>query len=353
MTATFSSDSLKGVEMTEQLKLYHAKDDTFKGIILNHKDEHVMKNFPIPQDYIFPADIEQFVSNVGSDIYPLQVFAAVEGTLIRVYFYNNHWHISTSSRIDAYTSFWSIRQSFGSQFEEYVTEISGTPLEVFLCSLDKDKKYFFLLPTTGTNRLGKLFVEDEVKKIYLVGYEDQNQNIICGSKLDYEHNVWSYLDQYSVESLEQLQHVVHEQQQNVIMYIKDKVVKCVSEEYKKRCDLRNNEPNIIYRYIELLKEQSEYLEDFKQMYPEVNFSGYVERRLFLMSKYIHSNYIARYIKKEYVLLPKIYFHIMKKCHQFFLDTHEKTTLEKVQDMIMSQEPKIILSLIRNFSVKEQ
>lgn len=350
------SDSLKGVEMTETLKLYHAKDDTFKGIILNHKEEHVMGAFPHPRDYIFPMDMQKFSEDVAinnDEVYPLKVFAAVEGTLIRVYYYDEQWNISTSSRIDAYTSFWSTRQSFGAQFEEFVCSITGTPFEVFLCSLEKNKKYFFLLPTVGTNRLGKLFVENEPKCIYLVGVEDEQQKLIYGEELDKsEHNLWMYLDEYNVESLEELQEIVLNQDQNVIVYQRDKVFKCVSNAYKSRCDLRNNEPNIIYRYIELLKAQSERLDEFKDMYPEVNFVGYVDKRLFLMSKYIHSSYIARYIKKEYVLLPKIYFHIMKKCHQNFLENRERTTIERVQEMIMNQEPKVILSLIRNFSIKE-
>jgi hypothetical protein len=219
--------------------------------------------------------------------------------------------------------------------------------------LEKNKKYFFLLPTVGTNRLGKVFVENEPKRIYLVGVEDEQQKLTYGEELDKsEHNLWMYLDEYNIDSLEELQEIVLNQDQNVIVYQKDKVFKCVSDAYKLRCDLRNNEPNIIYRYIELLKGQSERLDEFKDMYPEVNFVGYVDKRLFLMSKYIHSSYIARYIKKEYVLLPKIYFHIMKKCHQNFLESRERTTIERVQEMIMNQEPKVILSLIRNFSVKE-
>lgn len=351
-----SSDSLKGVEMTETLKLYHSKDDTLKGIIFNLKDEYVMGNFPVPEDYIFPTDTEKFIEKEG-DKFPLTVFSAIEGTLIRVYYYNDQWNISTSSRIDAYTSFWSTRQSFGAQFEDFVYSISGTPLDVFLCSLDKHKKYFFLLPTIGTNRLGKPFVEDEPKRIYLVGVEEEDRSLKYGSNLDKsEHNLWSYLEEYSMESIDQLVQKVVEQDQNVIVYFGDRVVKCVSQSYKERCDLRNNEPNIIYRYIELLKEQdetgvhSEKLEQLIDMYPEVNFTGYVDRRLFLMSKYIHSSYIARYIKKEYVLLSKIYFHIMKRCHQEFIETREKTTLQKVQEIIMKQEPKVILSLVRNFSV---
>ena len=232
-------------------------------------------------------------------------------------------------------------------------------MDVFLCSLDKHKKYFFLLPTIGTNRLGKPFVEDEPKRIYLVGVEEEDRTLKYGSNLDKsEHNLWSYLEEYCMESIDQLVQKVVEEDQNVIAYLGNRVVKCVSQAYKDRCDLRNNEPNIIYRYIELLKEQnetpeiSEKLEHLRNMYPEVNFTGYVDRRLFLMSKYIHSSYIARYIKKEYVLLSKIYFHIMKRCHQEFIETREKTTLQKVQEIIMKQEPKMILSLVRNFSVRE-
>jgi hypothetical protein len=336
--------SLKSVDMSENLKLYHLKDDTVKGIITDHNENKIIGNFSIPLEYVISKDTTETLN------FPLEVFEAIEGTLIRVFYYKENWNISTNSRIDAYVSYWSGRSSFGNQFEDYVVSITGTPLDVFLMSLDTNKKYFFILPTTGINRIGKKFVQDEPKLIYLVGVEDENGNLQCGSSLSTEEkNAWLYLNKYTLNNVSELVNLVENQKINVIRYENDKLYKYVSTEYDEYCKLRNNEPNIVYRYIELLKTDQENAKKLREFYPEFKFDMAIDKRIAIITNYIHSNYISRYVKKEYVLLPKIFFSVMKKCHQHYLDTRERITLEKVKKIIFEQDTKLIVTLIRNHS----
>ena len=41
-----------------------------------------------------------------------------DGTTVLLFYYNNRWNISTSRCIDAYSSYWNPRKSFGEMFEE-------------------------------------------------------------------------------------------------------------------------------------------------------------------------------------------------------------------------------------------
>lgn len=336
----FKEELFKGVDMNEHLRLYHTTDNKYKGIIFDHTHQLVMGNFPVPEEIVVDTD--------GANIsFPIDLTHSVEGTLIRVFYYGDEWRMATSSRLDAYTSFWSARHSFGKQFEEYIEAITGTPFEVFLCSLDTSCKYFFLLPTSGLNRLGK--TQDEpVKRVYLVAIQTNEDKIMYGSDLLEEKNAWSYLVHTTVDSLEEL---VDCCQRNPMIYYApnlEKVVKYISSEYAQQCKLRNNNQDILSQYFELLRTQPEQATQLRAAYPEANLE-YYSKQLNMVVNYIHKNYYNRYVKKEYTIVPKIYFEWMKKCHEHYLQTREKTTVQQVYQMIIKQDPKRIISLIRNFS----
>jgi hypothetical protein len=336
----FKEELFKGVEMTEHLRLYHTTNEKYKGIIFNQSHELVVSNFPIPEELVVEPGVDVNLE------FPLKVYKSVEGTLIRVFYYDDEWHLATSSRLDAYTSFWSNQKSFGKQFEEYVESISGTPLDVFLCSLDRSMAYFFLLPTSGVNRIGKS--KDDTKKcIYLVGFQKNGKLELADSE-SVQPNLWSYLDFAIVNEVEELLELI--QDNPVIHYSSelDKIHKYTSRDYSERCKLRNNSQSVVGRYFELLRQDSEQATKFRSMYPEANLEFY-SKQLNTIAGYIHKNYYNRYVKKEYTVVPKIYFEIMKKCHQRYLETHEKTTGVQVYNIILEQDTKVILSLIRNFS----
>jgi len=334
----FKEELFKGVEMNEHLRLYHTTDEKYKGIIFNQSYELVVRNFPIPVEVV--VDSETVIE------FPLKVYKSVEGTLIRVFYHNDEWHMATSSRLDAYTSFWSNQKSFGKQFEEYVESISGTPLDVFLCSLDQSIAYFFLLPTSGVNRIGKS-KDDTEKCIYLVGVQKNGKLELADSE-SVQQNLWSYLEHATVIHAEELLELV--QENPVIHYSEnlEKIHKYMSKAYLERCKLRNNSQNVAGRYFELLRQDPEQATQFRSLYPEANLEFY-SRQLNTIVGYIHKNYYNRYVKKEYTIVPKIYFEIMKKCHERYLETHEKTTSVQVYNIILEQDTKVILSLIRNFS----
>lgn len=345
---------LTAVEMNEDLQLFHLQNEDggfqTKGLIYDHKQNLIISNFPVPKEFTVPQDMLDYLQPT----FPLTAYEAIEGTLIRVFYFNEEWKVCTSSRLDAFACHWSAPFSFGEQFEEYASVISGVPLEVFLCSLDTQKKYFFILPTEDTNRIAKFPDPSDQEKIYLIGIEDTEGVLLRGEELENamleEVNIWQFPKKVVIDSYETLFNVVEFHETNLIMFNGSEVVKLIGSEYSRRVGIRNNEPDVLLRYVQLyLKKDSREEMDYMQvMYPEMNFVELVDRGILELTRFIHKKYLVRYIKKEYVNVPKVYFEIMRLCHELHVNENVVVTKQVVTEIILKQGALKIVTLIRNF-----
>ena len=82
----------------------------------------------------------------------LVVYQQPEGPLVRVYWFENTWMISTSGRLNANASFWGSPVSFGAQFHKYVGDIFDSPRD-FWRLLDKQRVYAFYLKPDESSRV--------------------------------------------------------------------------------------------------------------------------------------------------------------------------------------------------------
>jgi len=343
----FVEETMRGVDMTEHLRLYHTQDERFKGLIYDHALQPVVSNFPVHTEYTFPDQVDEFVRAYAEEPWPITLYEAIEGSLIRVYYYADEWHLSTSSRLDAFRSTWASYQSFGSQFEEFVVSISGVPLDVFLCSLRPERKYYFLLPTTGINRLGKVPDAQETRRIYLVAVETSDHQLLFGERLPRdETNLWSYAKSWAVSSTEEW--VTLAQEQNLLYYRSaTEIIRCQTALYAHRCALRNNEMNLFLRYLQLYQDKDwSRCVQLCDMYPEVDFEQWFDKSLAQSVWTLHHAYVQRHIDKQRIQLPKAMHVFLRKCHAQYLETRVKTTPTVVEELLLAQEPRHILALFQ-------
>ena len=93
-------------------------------------------------------------------------FEHQEGALVRVYFAENDWRISTQRKIDAFMSRWSSRHSFGENWveaiiseqvvnEKYASRVGedGSPAGRLFKTLDVKNQYLFIVRNTRDNRI--------------------------------------------------------------------------------------------------------------------------------------------------------------------------------------------------------
>jgi hypothetical protein len=104
--------------------------------------------------------------------------------------------------------------------------------------------------------------------------------------------------------------------------------------------LRNNEPSVNFRYLQIRKNPEE-----KKMYTllyeerkEV-FDKY-EQLILQIAKYIHSSYMRRFIKKQYVRVDPDYYRVMMQCHTWHqLDMKNNiVTFDRVIQQMNEQFP---------------
>jgi len=136
-----------------------------RGVVF-HGDKLVMKGFPFTYEYT----IDNNLKNIQDDILPIfdqcSFYDSYEGSLIRMFYFNNKWYLSTNKKLDAFRSKWASKESFGSFFKIALeSEIENNDrlrnalkdtqdvISSFQDILDKDKQYMFLLLNNNENRI--------------------------------------------------------------------------------------------------------------------------------------------------------------------------------------------------------
>ena len=295
------------IDLSEHLKLVNTEDGKYKGLIFDHSDQLVVSNFPVIEEIV----IENTDSKDSNDS-ETEYFEFIEGSILRVYYFKDEWHISTNGRLDAFTSFWANPESFGKQFENLICTLTREQLDFdeFCCGLDQEYNYFFLLPTFENNRLGVL--EDRMK-FYLVGLEHtEDHTLLSGSSLPSytrgftNHQLWSYPARITKEQAFQEGAIVFSSITGVM-------TKLMTPEYKSNMDLRNNEPNLYKRYLELLCLDPIKAEQLKNMHKQVNFDYVINQAIQDLILYTYRCYVHRFIYKEQIKVSQVIHFFLGLC----------------------------------------
>ena len=98
-------------------------DDEFKikscrGIVINEDNQILLKSFPYTIEYNMREhkNISENINNINN----IKFYDAYEGTLVRMFYYNEKWYITTHRKLDAFKSKWASKESFGEQFEKCI-----------------------------------------------------------------------------------------------------------------------------------------------------------------------------------------------------------------------------------------
>jgi hypothetical protein len=124
----------------------------------------------------------------------------------------------------------------------------------------------------------------------------------------------------------------------------------LNDKYKYYWDIRNNNPNIYLRYLELRNDKQ--LEDFFKLYPKIIYvSDRFENCIFDISRIIYDAYVERYIKKKYISLPKQEYVILKKAHEWHLLDRQNNKIyrQKILSLLNEEKPYHLLQIIKRYS----
>ena len=175
------SDEVNGLDMFCYAKCNNNDSEIIKqcrGVVFNGNNI-VMKAFPYTVEFNHTElDGIKMLDSFDEWVF----YESQEGALIRMFYFNEKWFVSTHRKLDAFRSKWASRDSFGSSFLSALSSEEennpsfkeglskgpeGTIFERFEMTLDKEKQYMFLVRNNKDNRI--VCSEPDRPTVYHVG----------------------------------------------------------------------------------------------------------------------------------------------------------------------------------------
>lgn len=330
--------------------------------------ELICPSFGYVDEYI--ADEEQqerILNRLGDDDWTM--YYSVEGTIVRLFWYNGQWYLCTHKKLDAFKSRWSCKYTFGELCVKALAEIYGEAFtwDSFLSELDTNHKYVFLIRANHENRI-----------VCHAHHVKSGERIWCLGSYDEQFRFYLYTTHPSHNCLSEKVKgptpIPNISSNNILEYIhqispfeyrglflsrivSDGVYERISifhPEYKKWEAVRGNNPNLRFRFLEV-RRNLELVQQLYILYPKSAeiFDRY-ENILFNVASMINHFYVQRYIRHKYVTLPKEEYFIMKKCHDWYLQdqTHHRIFTKKVLEFINEENPLHLYKMIRRYELSD-
>lgn len=347
MTSTIQKPELKDHK-------FDISDTEGKLIMLSSNSENIIHRGLVYFNDIFisqslPYTIETF--NVIEfkkcvekyNISDLFFFPSYEGTLLRMFNFEQKWYLTTNRCFNANRSRWGSDKSFGFMFDEALLNFGFNNRSSFESTLDDSKQYFFLLCSTDKNRIVcNFFKKQHIFHIGTVINDTINFDIEIGIERP---------SQLKFETFDEIQKFVNEcdpfKNQGLICFVPDgRQIKIFNTEYRKLCNVRNNEPSIKFRYLQIRNNQ-EQIDSLKALYPEmiIEFDKY-EKILDNISHIYYKAYVNRYIYHNFIDLPNHEFFIIKKVRGLYKTLKTNNIIGLIRNVLREQSAVFLNQLIK-------
>lgn len=333
-----------------------------RGVVVDKDNQVIVKTFGYTDEFLSSErdGIQDRLQNLAD----WDVQYSLEGTLIRVFHYDNEWYISTHKKLNAFKSRWSCRETFGEIFRKGIHELFSEEIKVddvlggFLESLEKNKVYLFLLRSNQENRIvcQAHFVKKDEKIIHVGCFDSEGKFFINRGGLSGWLGKIASPQFIHVDTLGEVLSVVeginHFEYQGLIFFNKHRPdqFKIVNTKYHELYQLRDNNPNLRFRYLEL-RNDPEKVRQLYALYPRSAdvFDEY-ENTLYKIARMIYHYYVNRYIKNRYITLPREEYLIMKKCHDWYLSDRQNNRIftAKIMEFLSQESPLNLYKMIRQY-----
>lgn len=283
--------------------------------------------------YTFNKCLEDSSLDESLDTDNLYVEPALEGTLMRLYYYNNKWNISTKKCIDASKSKWLSEKSFYDLFLECLGNYNIDE------NLTTTNCYSFILTHPENN----IVIKYSNPQLYHISTRDLlNLNEIDATIGIVKLNRQSVEKEYLPILIGQLLNDSNLSYEGYILidtkYNRQKLKTFI---YKKARDIWGNTNNRFMRFLELRKDLN-MLNEYLTYYPcdKDNFINYEDKISYLAND-ILKYYMLKHVNKENIKIPFYFSKIIYKLHGDFFKNRVKTDYNKIMLTLLDLDPKKI------------
>jgi hypothetical protein len=266
------------------------------------------------------------------------------GSLIRAYYHNGSWRLSTNGAIDAYDNFWISKKSIGSLFDEMLCKIyrqSTTFAESPLAELlNRDYSYQFILQHP------EIHLEmAERPMLFHVGTFDNTAHV--------------YLDDARAHRLPQPQIVVFNSFSEILTAVKKmdsksfgftftsganhqtqhNRYKLLTKSFVQMQKLIGRTGNLYLRYLEAKAEGVD--SQLIQAFPSIRYyAGWVDKSTLTIAKEVVRLYIEKFVKKNHATPINFYLRpIIAAAHEKYQQNRVNVSIDTVMKQLLAEHPK--------------
>lgn len=267
-----------------------------------------------------------------------------DGTVIRLYNYNDHWFTATTRCIDASGSYWSSERSFNSLFWDVFDKH-------LLVNLDKSYTYVFIL----LHKENRIVVKHNrnsliyISRINNVTLQEDYQNHFRNAETIRRPKMLS-VEQYL--QMSQTGVVDNKYKRGLVVKVYDHTTRSWSlskfdfSSYRLIKSIRGNVPELRMRYLELINKP-ESLELLEKIYSENHFMfTYIKVSLLKLVKTVYRLYIESHIRHTTeIRQDNIYFITLRQLHAQYKVTGKPITFTDVQNKIYGLNKTVLKRLL--------
>lgn len=291
-----------------------------RGIILEKETNKVVcYTFNKSVDVIDELDTEN-----------LRAERSVDGTQIRLFYYNGEWCHSTTRCIDAKKSRWFSRKSFYDLYRECLDAMGG---QYNYDDLDKSCCYSFVI-CHPENRIVLPYEEPHLVHVL-------TRNLETLEEVDFDLGIEKPLILTSFNSYED---VIYDSEnttsleEGIMLCNNDgRRMKIKNSSYMKVKGLQGNTNNMFYRYLQLNYDNM--LDTYLSFYPEhMSHFALYELDFRKLAGEIHRIYMNKHVHRVNFMIPSHFKTMIYKLHGKYLETHRQTNINKIIDELNSLHP---------------
>lgn len=328
----------------------------YRGTIIDNKTKKIVKEGSFfPYEFIEDEQEEckEKMAMLNHKLEDMDIQYSYEGTIIRIFYYKK-WYISTHRKLDSGRSKWGSNNSFKYLFERGLNESYNMSLKDLFTQLNLRCEYTFMVMADENTRF--VCTSNHSKKVYLVGSNDPDVINLKIDGLSKPHNIFNNLDDI-FKFVKGMQYPF-EQQGLLLVHKNGSQYRIISNEYAKLFKVRNNEPSIPYRYIQLKSQNDhESIELLKKLFP-LHIETFKTYDLYV-SKLVDLVYQEYDKRKQRSVLPadltsmeqidqRVYLFIKNK-----LLNRPTVTCEQILQLLWCEEPSNLNHMIRMIKYKER
>ena len=313
-----------------------------RGLIVNKKAPFniVCKGFDMFETFESIDKMQLVNANI-----PYKITQTVDGTYIRMYYYEGKWCIATNRCIDAKKARWQSYKTFYDYFQEAA--------QLYLLNKNNLKThctYLFVL-CHPENRIVVPHVRIELYHVGTIDnqtFEEIEHDIGIKTPVVVDSPLETVCDLSNLSQLDW-------KHPGYVVVWENSSTTSPSNHSKKRYKIRNpkfeyvnqlrgNSLNITEHYLTLRSEQPQRFIEFCKYFPEYST---IEDSLNMVARYVHGLYIAYYVSKTIEYVPdRISWRILSELHRRYIRTKEPTSLDIVQNFIRSMPNAELAQLLR-------